>query len=92
MNNAGALWHMPKWYYNGSVWLIPIIVVVLLVWWFVQSIGWYPDTWWSPLEVENMGTVLCQWLVVIVIGVALNKFFNRRIMDGPMTEKLEEKR
>lgn len=87
INTEDADYKIPKWYFNTCIRLIPVIVVVMIVWWFVQAIGWYPDSWWSPFEVENVGTVVCQWGIVIIIGLALNKFFNKKVTNGPMTRE-----
>lgn len=88
INTEEADFKVPKWYFNTSIYLIPVIVLGMLIWWFIQAIGWYPDTWWSPFEVENVGTVICQWAVVIILGLSLTKFFNRKTAKGPMTKEL----
>ena len=45
--------------------------------------------WWKPFEVENVGTIIWQFAVVLLIGVALNKMWNKRIAKGPMSEDNE---
>ncbi len=87
INVEGADFRVGKWYYNTCMRLIPIIVVVMLGWWAVQSIGWYPETWWSPFEAENLGTVLLQFAVVLAISFGLNKKLSKKVNRGPITGK-----
>ena len=54
---------------------IPIEFVIMLGWWFWQSVQWNPSTWWNPLSIYSMGGVLLQWLIIIVIGFIFNKKF-----------------
>ena len=78
---------LPRWYFNVCIFLMPVIVVTLLVWWGFTSAGWYPDTWWKPFEVATIGTVLFQWAVLMIIALASANWFNRRISQGPMTKE-----
>ncbi len=60
--------------------LIPLEFVSMLGWWLFQSVQWYPETWWNPLEVFSPGTAVLQWLVVIVAGVLLHRWFNQLLL------------
>jgi NSS family neurotransmitter:Na+ symporter len=51
--------------------------LIMCAWWFLQSVNWYPDTWWDPFQEFTVGTCLFQWLLVILIGI----LFNRKISD-----------
>lgn len=86
INVEGADYRMPKWFYNTCMYLIPVIVVVMVGWWMIQAIGWYPDTWWHPFGVDNVGTVALQFGVVIALGLLLNKKIAKKIGKGPMTK------
>lgn len=60
-------------------WLIPLQFVALLAWWFYQAIAIYdPEGWWNPLHTFSLGTVLAQWLVVIVLFLLLNPLLARQ--------------
>ena len=85
INTEYADYKFPKWYYCGGIYLAPIIVVVMVAWWGIQSIGWYPDTWWSPFESENLGTIVFQFAILLIISFALNNFMAKRVAKGPMT-------
>ena len=87
INGEGADYKIPKWYYNGCMYIIPFVVVAMIIWWLVQSIGWYPETWWSPFEVENLGTVATQFAILLIIGLAFNKKASRKVAIGPLTKK-----
>jgi neurotransmitter:Na+ symporter, NSS family len=45
--------------------VVPLEALVLLVWWLWQARGWDPAGWLNPLGVENVGTILLQWGVVL---------------------------
>ena len=47
--------------------------LVMCAWWFLQSVNWYPDTWWDPFQEFTVGTCLLQWLMIILIGVLINR-------------------
>lgn len=77
--NVGAWW-------SWLIRLIPVMFVFLFGWWVWQSIGWYPDTWWHPFELFNVGTMVFQWLILFIIVYALNGYFNKNLESGPMTK------
>ena len=54
---------------------IPVEFVIMLGWWFWQSVQWNPSTWWNPFSIYSMGGVLLQWLIIIVIGFLFNQKF-----------------
>ena len=45
--------------------------IVMLTWWFVQSIEWYPHSWWHPFQEFSIGTCILQWSLLILLGVIL---------------------
>ncbi|MDX1644728.1 MAG: sodium-dependent transporter, partial [Thermoanaerobaculia bacterium] len=60
-------------------WLIPLQFVALLAWWFYQAIAVYdPEGWWNPFHTFSLGTVLAQWLVIIVLFLLLNPLLARQ--------------
>lgn len=68
-----------KWYFNTCMYIMPVLVVVMVGYWLLQTKEWFPDTWLNPFIIQdNTGTVLLQFGVVIVVGIALSRFFNRK--------------
>lgn len=57
--------------------LVPIQAVVLMVWWLWESRTWNPE-WLAPFGVDNVGTVLFQWTIVLVILLLANKWLAGR--------------
>lgn len=49
--------------------------LTMFIWWFFQSVAWYPDNWWYPFKEFSIGTCLLQWSVIIISGI----IFNNRI-------------
>ncbi len=72
-------------WFTASIHAIPVIFLVLFSWWIFQSIRDNPDDWWNPLETFSTGTMVLQWGIVLVLVLALNRFFADRVKAGPMT-------
>ena len=54
---------------------MPFQFLLMIGWWFFQSVQWNPKTWWQPFRTFSLGTVILQWLAVIFVGIwAANKF------------------
>jgi NSS family neurotransmitter:Na+ symporter len=54
--------------------VVPLEAVVLIGWWMYQVRG---PGWLDPLGIENMGTILFQWGVVLVAFIAANRWLAR---------------
>jgi NSS family neurotransmitter:Na+ symporter len=54
--------------------LVPLQAVVLIGWWLYQVHG---PGWLAPFGVENVGTILLQWGVVLVALIAANRWIAR---------------
>ena len=69
-----------KWW-DWAVRLVMVEAVVLMVWWLWQAGGedfWSAETW-TLFSSYNVGTVLIQWVVVLLVLFALNGWMVRRI-------------
>ena len=74
-----------KWYNYIIGILIPIQVVVLVSWWLISSVSWDPE-WWNPFHAENAGTAIFQWLIVLTIFIALNKYIATKTLNTNLVE------
>ncbi|MBI1936773.1 MAG: sodium-dependent transporter [Ignavibacteriales bacterium] len=72
INGFGSDIKIGKWYNFIILFLVPLQVVILLSWWLISSTTWDPQ-WWNPFHMENLGTCLAQWFVVLVLFILLNK-------------------
>ena len=71
--NAGRIWDILITY------IIPVLAVVLLVWWLYLSATVYaPDTWFDPMDPYSVMTCLVQWGAAAVIFIVLNGWLARR--------------
>lgn len=59
--------------------IIPLEFILMMGWWLIQSVSWYPETWWNPFETFSLGTAFGQWAIVLVVGLALNYSFVKKI-------------
>lgn len=73
--NKGSDIKLPKWFYNTCIRLFPVLFVLIVGWWVVQSISWHPTDWWKLISVDNVGTMVIQ----IVVSFAIFYFLNEKI-------------
>lgn len=81
INTPWADFHIGRWW-NVCIRLFPVMFVILTGWWFYQAITWYPDTWWKPFETFSPGTIIFQWVILLGIAFASQKWLSSRIMKG----------
>ncbi len=61
-------------WFNGLMkGLIPAEALLMLGWWFYQSVQWDPQHWWDPLSPFSLVTCLVQWGVLLVCLMMLNR-------------------
>ena len=81
INGYGSDIKIGKWYNYIIGILIPIQVVVLILWWLISSVSWDPE-WWNPFHVENAGTAIFQWTIVLVFFIAFNKYIVAKTLNS----------
>ncbi len=75
--NAGRLWDIVMAY------VIPLLAVVLLVWWLYLSATEYaPDTWFDPTDPFSIMTCLVQWGAALLALILLNRFMVQRTLSS----------
>ena len=77
LNHADSDVKVGRWWDVVIAGLVPLQAVVLMVWWLVESRKWNPD-WLDPFGVDNVGTVLFQWIIVLVLLILANRLIARR--------------
>ncbi|WP_240137554.1 sodium-dependent transporter [Streptomyces sp. MUM 178J] len=82
-----AVSDLPVWaWWPWLIRLFPLMFAVLIGWWIHRAITEFaPDDWWNPLVGFSAATMVLQWLVVLLVLRALNRFLADRIGSGPMT-------
>jgi len=86
LNHADSDIHVGRWWEIVIGVVVPLEAVVLLGWWLYQARGWDPAGWLDPLGVENVGTILVQWGVVLGVLLTANGWLARRsrpVSAGP---------
>ncbi|MFH1462967.1 MAG: sodium-dependent transporter [Pseudomonadota bacterium] len=53
---------------------IPAQFVVMLGWWFQQSVSWDPQGWYNPFGTFTVGTALAQWAVALGVFAGVNRW------------------
>ncbi len=83
VNTRGNDLNVGKWYEYLMKYVIPIEFVILLGWWFYQSITQFdPEGWWNPLHTYSVGTVVVQWAIVILGFAAFNGWIYRKTVTN----------
>ncbi|MDH3267284.1 MAG: sodium-dependent transporter [Ignavibacteria bacterium] len=86
INGYGSDVKIGKWYNFAIGILVPIQVIVLISWWLISSIGWDAE-WWNPFHVENFGTVIFQWILVLSVFILINKLLIKHTLKNSLVEK-----
>ncbi len=76
VNTDGNDLNVGQWYEVVMQYVIPLEFVVLLGWWFYQSVASFEtEAWWNPFRPYSLGTCWFQW------GLVIGAFwlFNHRI-------------
>jgi len=81
INGFGSDIKIGKWYNYIIGILIPIQVVVLILWWLISSVSWDPE-WWNPVHIENAGTAIFQWAIVLIFFITFNKYIVAKTLNN----------
>ncbi|MCL4818241.1 MAG: sodium-dependent transporter [Vicinamibacteria bacterium] len=72
-----------RWFTIVMRYVVPLEFVALMAWWFYQSATVYDrEGWWNPLHTYSVGTTLAQWVLVIGVLIALNRWWAARVGAG----------
>jgi len=81
LNQPGTKQQTGKWY-NLLIYINPIIIITLFAWLVYQSIVSDIDHWWNPFRVASTGTMVAQWLIVLIAVLLANRWLNRYFNPG----------
>lgn len=82
VNNEQRKYTLGKWWEVVIKYVVPIEVITLLVWWIYLSAAEYaPDTWYNPLSMYSVATVLLQWGVSMTLFVIYNRKISGKTKD-----------
>ncbi|MFD1708015.1 sodium-dependent transporter [Siminovitchia sediminis] len=80
-----------RWYTWIVKYCMPIIAVVFFGWWIYQSIVWYPNNWWSPIEVFSFGSFFVQVGAVVLVSILFNGWVKRTTRKANLEDHSENK-
>lgn len=81
INTEWSDYRIGKWW-SICVGLFPIFFTIITGWWLWQAITWYPDNWWNPFEVFSFGTVIFQFIIVLLLALLTNNWLANKITTG----------
>jgi len=70
-------------WWDWAIRLVVVESVVLIAWWFVQA--WGEEGWRANLTLFstfNIGTTVIQWVIVLVVLLAVNRFLVKKSLAG----------
>ena len=76
LNEAGAKMKTGRWY-NVLIYINPFIIITLFAWLIYQSIVSDIDNWWNPFRVASTGTMVVQWVIILLVLIAANRWIAR---------------
>lgn len=79
-----------KWWVYSIQYFIPALFVIVTGWWLYQSVTWYPETWWKPFEEFNVGTIVLQLGVALLLAFGLIRF-NSKLRSSVKEEGLSDR-
>lgn len=85
LNHPGSDFRVGRWWEIMIGVIVPLEAFTLLFWWLWQARGWDPEGWLDPFGVENVGTILLQWGVVLVLLLLGNRWLAARTRPVPVT-------
>lgn len=78
VNNEERTYTLGRWWEIIIKYVVPVEVISLLIWWmYLSATAYAPDTWYNPLSLYSVATVLVQWGVAMGLFI----FYNRNIAD-----------
>ncbi|MEM8960571.1 MAG: sodium-dependent transporter [Acidobacteriota bacterium] len=83
VNGDGADLRIGRWWTIAIIALIPIQAIALIVWWLVVAYQSNPEGWLDPFSPFNVGSVLFQWAIVLVVLLLANRWLVRRLSGPP---------
>ncbi len=85
LNHEGSDLRVGRWWDVVLGAVVPLEALVLLGWWLWQARGWDPEGWLRPFAVENAGTILFQWGVVLAVLLLANRWIAAKTVGPPVT-------
>lgn len=70
VNNEERKYTLGKWWEVVIKYVVPVEVISLLIWWmYLSATAYTPETWYNPLSLYSVATVLVQW------GIAMGPLY-----------------
>jgi len=74
---------IPKRYFSTFIYINILTAVFLIYWWMSRGYSKYPwfdeNGRWNFFDVFSNASIVTQWSIVLVIGLLLNKFLNKKL-------------
>ncbi|MBM7622540.1 sodium-dependent transporter [Sporohalobacter salinus] len=73
--------YIGKWW-TWCIRIVPGIFIILFGWWIWQSISWYPESWWNPFREYSLGTIVLQYIIILIVLIYNNRWFTNNVVES----------
>jgi NSS family neurotransmitter:Na+ symporter len=81
-NSSQFDWQFPKLWTPIINYLVPLLGLVLIVWWMsLSATNYAPDDWYNPFSPFSVATCVVQWSVVLAFFSYFNTWITGRIYN-----------
>lgn len=84
--DADSDFSVPIGYLASTLILNVVLAVVLIYWWMSRGYSEYPwfdaEGNWNVMDVYSNASIVTQWIIVLVVGVLLNKFLYNKFVKS----------
>jgi len=78
---------IPTPYFSICMYLNIFLAIVLIYWWLSQGYSTHPwideSGYWNAFSVYSNATVVTQWMIVLLLGIILNRFLYKKFVLSP---------
>lgn len=79
VNTKGNDLNVGRWFDYLIKYVIPIEFLILIGWWFYQSVANFDrEGWWNPFHTFSIGTCIFQWGLVIAMFLIFNRVLYKK--------------
>jgi NSS family neurotransmitter:Na+ symporter len=84
VNTEGNDLNVGRWFDFLIKYMIPIEFLVLIGWWFYQSVTRFDVAgWWNPFHTYSLGTCVFQWGLAIGVFLIFNQWiYKKTVVNG----------
>ena len=89
VNTSPRDFYLGKFYNINIAGVVPALAIILIAWYFYQSIVGVGDDFWNPFRMYSAGTLVLQWGIAFILFLSLNRWMVKRALAPHYFEGVE---